>query len=167
MKIRTTALLWILAIAMLFGCGPRAGSLVPPRDFGLTDDIEALADRFEAFDVHASSDLGTTTALVFDMRDDGWTVRPRGSFWIRVDTRQELMARIGEMRWAYGETNRLRAIRAPEDQGAAGLVYSPSLVGTRIDGREVVVSGVSLRDACTGATVYFGHSPCMELWERR
>jgi hypothetical protein len=162
----TIAFVWLLVVTIA-GCVPGMGNLVAPEEYGLTDNVDELANRFEEFDVYASSDRATTTALVFDQRGDGWTIRPQRSFWIPVESRYELDDRIAEMRWAYGQANRLRAIRTPDGQAAAGMVYSPAIVGTRVEEPEVVISGVSLSDACRMVPFQFGSGPCLKDRDRR
>jgi hypothetical protein len=162
----TIAFVWLLVVTIA-GCAPRMGNLVAPEEFGLTDNVDMLVNRFEEFDVYASSDRATTTALVFDQRGDGWTIRPQRSFWIPVETRGELTDRIEEMRWAFSQANRLRAIRTPDGQAAAGMVYSPAIVGTRVEESEVVISGVSLTDACRRVPFQFGSGPCLKIRDRR
>jgi hypothetical protein len=164
---RAAGIIVLLVAALFFGCASGGRHLAPPGEYGLTDSVDELVDRFDEFTVYASRDRASTTALVFDRREDDWTIQPWGSVWRQIGTVQELSDYISEMRWAYGQGNTLRALRAPDGQGAAGLVYSPTIVGTSAEGRTITVRGVSLRDACTGSTVYFGSGPCIDMRQNR
>jgi hypothetical protein len=161
---RLKAVHYLLALTLLVGCAQGGANMAPPGEYGLTSSVDDLVDRFGEFDVYASRDRATTTALVFDFRGDDWNVETSGGgFWRRIDSSQELADFIGEMRWAFGQGNRLKAIRAPGSQEAAGLVYSPALVAASSEGRTVTVRSVGLGEACMFGTVYFGSNPCIEL----
>jgi hypothetical protein len=165
---RLKAVYCLLALSLLVGCAPGAANLAPPGEYGLTSSVDELVDRFGEFEVLASRDRATTTALVFDFRGDDWTLETSGGgFWRRIESPQELADFIGEMRWAFGQGNRLMAIRAPGSQEAAGLVYTPALVATSSEGRTITVRSVGLSEACMFGTVHFGSNPCIELRQER
>jgi hypothetical protein len=165
---RMRAVYCLLALSLLVGCAPGAANLAPPGEYGLTSSVDELVDRFGEFDVLASRDRATTTALVFDFRDDDWAIATSGGgFWRRVESPDELAGFIEEMRWAFGQGNRLMAIRTPGSQEAAGLVYTPALVATRSEGQTITVRSVDLNEACMFGTVFFGSNPCIELREER